>query len=274
MLGQHCNRKHKMSIHLDTKEKIDKKADFLDEIRISLIERIHHLFSFFGIRQEEIPLFLKNFKISLKDVLHERDLLEKFNENVISYISNKFLINEKWIYRKADEMIPIRSREFYKNSGCFCEKIYKSNPNHIFILSERKPNKKIDEERDDNRFAIIIEYVVSKIGKEDILAYAIYDDAECRYGYWRCRYELKRFLLGFKKKTFIPSAYGYSIPNIAKQLREFSKGKKRWPDVIKNKTIWYPEDYIDYPSENMNAVKEELDELKRVVEEYNNTSNY
>lgn len=165
------------------------EVQLLDAIRSSFIHRIHNVFKQYSIRLEEVPTFLKEFNITHKDVLYEESLLEKFDDNVISFIANTLDINKDWIYGRQNYMLSTQQHGYYKNSTFFYKNLIKTNPSAVYIFTSRVPNKSFDEENDGNSIRIIVEYTKLNLNGRNIKSYTIYDDT-CRYGYWRCRYEL------------------------------------------------------------------------------------
>lgn len=249
----------------------------LDAIRSSFIHRIHNVFKQYSIRLEEVPIFLKKFNITHKDVLYEESLLEKFDDNVINFISKTLDIRKDWIYGRTTQMLNKQSHGYYKRSTFFYKDLIKTNPSAVYIFTSRIPNKKFDEdnERDDNSICIIAEYPKFNLDGRNIKSYTVYDDT-CRYGYWRCRYELKRFILGFKKDNilFNLKLYGRVLPNLHTKIEMFVEGKINFRYLFNESQQWHPEDYVLFPEESACFIKDELDELQTIVNEYDSINNY
>lgn len=273
------NEKIKFLIEQKISEEINnlahgnQEAKFLDSIRNSYIQRIHNIFNVFDIKIEEIPILLKEFNITHKDVLYEENILEKFDNSVIDYISETLAINKDWIYGRTKRMIPFNNNSYYKNSTYFCKKLLETYPSNIYILTERIPNKEIDEKNDDNRIYLIAEYRKIRINDVSINTYKIFDDS-CRYGYWRCRYELKRFILGLKKAYNLNIVNGRAMSNLSDKIYMFSEGKTTFEEMLRGSMIWYPDDYIELPEESSCSIVSELDELKKIIAEYDLIDNY
>lgn len=246
---------------------------FLDAIRGSFIQRIHNIFNVFDIKIEEIPIFLKQFNITHKDVLYEENILEKFDNKIIDYISETLEINKDWIYGREKQMIAFMSNGYYKNSTHFCKKILETYPSNIYILTERVPNKEIDEKNNDNRIYMIIEYNKIQINNNSIKTYKIFDDS-CRYGYWRCRYELKRFVLGLKQACNLNIVNGRAMSNLNEKVYKFSEGKTTFENMLRGAVLWYPDDYIELPEQSSCSIVSELEELKQIIAEYDTIKNY
>jgi hypothetical protein len=254
-------------------EKANEESELLASIRNAFIQRIMNIFKFFDITQEEIPLFLNPYNITLQDVLYEDKLLAKFDDNVLEFISSSFNINKSWLYGRSNTMIKMESQGFYKRSSYFCEQLLQTNPKKIYIFTSRMPDKSIDEKRDSNRIYLIVEYFGFTINERNISNYKIFNDT-CRYGYWRCRYELKRFLLCLKSKTSTHIIDGYAISDINEKIYSFSEGRVTFNSIINESSRWHPEDYIDLASENCKARVNELNELQTIIDEYDSITNY
>lgn len=248
-------------------------VELLSSIRSQFILRIITVFKFFDIKQEEIPLFLKDYNITLQDVLYEEKLLEKFDDKVLDFLSSSFAIDKNWLYGRTDTMIKMESQGYYKRSSYFCEQLLQTNPKNIYILTSRIPNRDIDEKSDSNSIYLLVEYAGQSVNSQSKSTFTIYNET-CRYGYWRCRYELKRFLLCLKSKTSIHIIDGYAIQNVSDKVYDFSKGRLTFESLLQGSSRWYPEDYVDLPINNSNAKENEIDELRTIIDEYDEVSNY
>lgn len=221
-----------------------------------------------------MPTFLKEFSITHKDVLYEESLLEKFDDDVISFITNTLDINKDWIYGRQANMLLTQLNGYYKNSTFFYKNLTTTNPSAVYIFTSRVPNKRLDEENDSNSIRMIVEYTKLNLNGRNIESYTIYDDT-CRYGYWRCRYELKRFLLGFKKDNNLFNLIrGRVLPNLYTKIEMFEEGKVNFRYLLDESQQWHPEDYVLFPDESACFVKDELDELQTIVDEYDNMNSY
>lgn len=246
-----------------------------DVIRSSFIHRIHNIFKQYSIRLEEVPIFLKEFNITHKDVLYEESLLEKFDDTVISFIASTLDINKDWIYGRQQNMLITPINGYYKSSTFFYKKLIKTNPSAVYIFTSKVPNKRLDEENDSNSILIIVEYTKLNLNGRNIKSYTVYDDT-CIYGYWRCRYELKRFILGFKKDNilFDLKLYGRVLPTLHTEIEMFVKGKVNFKYLLNESKQWHPADYVLFPEESGCFIEEELDELQKIVDEYDSRNNY
>lgn len=133
------------------------------------------VFKFFDIKQEEIPLLLSPHNITLQDVLYEEKLLAKFDDKVLEFIATSFDINKDWLYGRTDTMIKIESQGYYKRSSYFCEQLLQTNPKNIYILTNRVPNKDIDEKKDSNTLVLLAEYAGPTVNGRNISTYKIYN---------------------------------------------------------------------------------------------------
>lgn len=261
------------SIQSEKIKNLDEQKVFsLDELRSSFIKRIHNLFNVFGLSPEEIPLVLKDYQISYKDVFLEEALLEKFNDEIFDYLSNYFKINKNWLYAKSNDLY-ISHERFYKRSGIFCKELRKKQPERIYVLSERIPNALRDTQTNDNAFCILAEYSAGYVNGHEINTYELLS-TDCRYGYWRCRYELKRLLLCLKKNGGMSRMQGLMIKGFHEKIKNFQEGKTSFSFMIRGGRRWYGEDYVTFPHENGTCLYEELEELQKIYDEYDSISSY
>lgn len=267
------NDEENVKIRTEDKKNFEGKKEFsLDELRSSFIERIHNLFKVFGLSLEEIPLLLKDYQISYRDIFVEDALLEKFNDEIFDYLSNYFKINKNWLYGKSNKMY-ISHENFYKRSGIFCKELLDKYPDTIYVLTEQIPDALKDKQNDDNSFYILAEYSVGYINGHEVNTYELLS-TDCRYGYWRCRYELKRFLLCLKKNGEISRMRGLAIKNIYEKIENFREGKISFSSMTNGGRRWYGEDYVIFPHESSQCKHEELQELEQIHDEYNNITSY
>lgn len=226
-------------------------------------EKLKYIFRFFGITDEEIDGFLVN-DIGVFSI-------EDFKKDVkaVERLSAFLNINKDFIYGNSDNLL-VEKDGFYKRNEKFCEEILNNKVlnlfnSHLYIVSQKIPNKEIDEANDDNYFYLIGEGQRELFNSKKIKIFEVFNTSGCRWGYWRCRWELKKFLLCIKKNHFINKTMGIIDENILEDYSKFLKGKIKFEKMLGNVNIWYPEDYIEFKYENMNAKEE--DELEEIVKE-------
>ena len=250
------------------------ETNFLASERELFIKRIYEIFVYHDIKKEDIPALLKNFNITLADLAYEDKIIKNFNDDVITYIANTFGINKNWVYGRSNTMILLPSEYgFYKNSTYFAKTLLETNPTRIYILTETIPNRDKDERKENNAICIIIEYHKHINNNQIITTYNLFDES-CKYGYWKCRYELKRFLLYIKKAHQCILLEGRATHNLKTKLKIFQEGKIKFPELLAKSVHWAPEDYISFLQESQCVIYEELDELKKIDEEYDRIEHY
>lgn len=250
------------------------EAQFLESVRYAFVKRIHDIFGLFEINQEDIPKILKFFNVTMADLLYEESLIKKFDDEIIKFLAESFEINKDWIYGRSVEMIPNEKQYgFYKNSNNFSETLLKTNPSKIYILTDTIPNKNKDEQKSNNTICLIIEYSKYLDNQIKIHTYKIYDES-CKYGYWKCRYELKRVLLYIKKAHQLHLLEGIAIPNLMQNVRNFQEGKIKFDKMFQKSFRWHPEDYVYYPKESSCYIKDELEELEKIESEFDTIKYY
>jgi len=223
------------------------------------MDKLKQVFEFFNVNEKEIKEFL------VKD-LGIFNKIDKLEYEDYKKIADYFKINVSWFYDNSEELL-IEKYGFYKRYESFCKEILEKNPTRIYIISEYKPDKSIDESNDSNYFYLIAEYEKRIFNGKEIKTFEIFDTSGCRWGYWRCRWEFKKLLLCLKKNYFsFTKLIGKINENIKEEIYKFKKGKIKFDDLIKNFSIdWYPGDYIEFKYENVNAKEE--DELRDILKE-------
>ena len=245
---------------------LTKKYKNTKENKLQIKEKIERLFNFHNINLEEWPLIVKEFTY---DVIDKNKFYEVIDPVLINRIADKFKVDKQVFYGNSDDFYKIENYGFYKNVKNFSDyvfnEIYMKN-GKMYILSERVPDKNIDEKEDTNRFALIFQIPLFEINNKLIYTYKIFDDG-CRWGYGKCRFNLKSFLLCLRDKyvpdTFWQGSIIKNDKNLDDNLKDLASGNIKLDSLI-NGIDWYPEDFID-SSKNSVQVKEsdELDKINK-----------
>ena len=241
---------------------------------LTIFEKIIRVFEIFDINKEEIPLILKWFDINFYDLfVNEESFKKKVSPDLIRFLSKNFKINLQAFYGNDRELIKINTIGFYKNVKNFSDNIasiLKSEDSYLYILSESIPCKENEEE---NNFILLIKRPLFNVPEtqKQVYTFDIYHDG-CWWGYWKCRYNLKSLLIYLRKKhqVHFSKITGYSMGDgLIGNMYSFSEGNLPIKEFFNpmRASIWYPEDYIEFPSENINA--RESDELQLVLDEIN-----
>jgi hypothetical protein len=195
--------------------------------------------------------------------------LEEFktNSRVVNRLVEFFNINKDFIYGNSDKLL-IEKSGFYKRNEEFCEEFLNSEYSKLYIISERTPDKEYDKKNDDNYFYLIAEKEKELFNGKKINIFEVFNTNGCRWGYWRCRWEIKKFLLCLKRNFSINMVTGIVNETISKDYFKFIRGEIKFEKILGNLTIWYPEDYIEFKYQNLNAKEE--DELKEILKEIEN----
>ena len=217
--------------------------------------KFKELFKFFDIKDKEINGFLNSFGVNSIEELIKDD--EKITE-----ISEFFEIDRNWLYGKNEYLFK-RYFDYYKNDG-FCEEFINDMYDKLYIFVQRQPNKSFDEIQDGNYIYLIAEKEKEIFNGNKIKTYKVYDSGSgCRWGYYKCRYYLKKFLLCLKKNYLINKVIGIINEDIQNLYINFLEGKVTFNKLLGKMEIWYPEDYIEFSFENVNAKEE--DELEGII---------
>ena len=228
--------------------------------------KLKKLFKLFNITDQEIPIFLKGFKITHSDIEDKTKFLDKIDETILDFIAKELKINRNWLYGNSDSIIK-EEIGFYKRHRVFSDEILSKYPSNLYIITERIPDKNNDGIKDDNTIEIVAEYTLVLPNDKTIYRYETFKSG-CRWGYWRCRWELKKLLLCLKKHKYINQVVGYICPDkFSEKFEKFRQGELSFDDLIKKTDGygWYPEDYIEFKTSNNNAKEE--DELSEIIKE-------
>lgn len=231
-----------------------------------MFNKLKKIFNFFNITDEEIPLFLKDFQITYADIQNEKSFLEKIDEKLLDFIARELKINRDWLYGNSEYMIK-EEVGFYKRYNLFCDEILSKYPTKLHIITQRQPNKETDEKKSDNNIEIVAEYTLTLSNNKTIFRYETFQSG-CRWGYWRCRWEIKKLLLSLKKHHFINQIVGHVCPEeFSEKFVKFKQGELAFNDFINSAYGygWYPEDYIEFKTSNAEAKEEE--ELADILKE-------
>ena len=232
--------------------------------KLQIKEKFEKLFDFHGINTEEWPLIAKEFTY---EVIKNNRFYEVLDSVLINRIADKFKVDKQVFYGNSDYFYKVENYGFYKNVKNFSDyvfnEVYMKN-GKMYILSERVPDKNIDEKEDTNRFALIFQIPLFEINNKLIYTYKIFDDG-CRWGYWKCRFNLKSFLLCLRDKhipdTFWQGSIINNDKNLDDNLKDLASGNIKFDSLI-NRIDWYPEDFIDSPKNSVQA--KESDELDKI----------
>ena len=67
--------------------------------------KLKKLFKLFNITDQEIPIFLKGFKITHSDIEDKTKFLDKIDETILDFIAKELKINRNWLYGNSDSII-------------------------------------------------------------------------------------------------------------------------------------------------------------------------
>ena len=245
------------------KHKVNMKIDFY--------ERIFHLFRLHDINHEEIPLLLNEwFDISFYDVLTNKENFQrKITIEMIDFLAKNFGVNKQWFYGNSVNLYNDENG-FYKNVKNFGDYIgeQKYKIEKLYILTESVPDKKKDEKDDSNYMVLVAKHLQFNCPENNkpIYSYEIFYE-HCRWGYQKCRYNFKSFLLYLNTNHNVGLTFynGFAVPDIIQNINKFNRGEMNFEELMQNKRIWHPEDYIFTEKQSVQA--KETDEIKEILEE-------
>ncbi|MGE7811745.1 toll/interleukin-1 receptor domain-containing protein [Lysinibacillus capsici] len=241
-----------LELKLETKKNRKTKVDLV-------IDRFIKIYEEHGIQQNQIPNFIDSkFRLELKDFKNNESILQVLDNDLIEWTCKKFGVKREWIDGTSNE---IYGRfDYYKQVEAFIDDICELNKDEkeVEIYAFKKGELYRDDENQD--VILLIRYPIGKINSKKVYRY-IPVRTYWRWGYWRSRYQIKAiFYICSKLGIFIN---GYDL----KERREIADGTI-FPEELLNKIpltyTWYPEDYIDLISQNVQA--KEIDETEKVKE--------
>ncbi|MFJ7512582.1 hypothetical protein ACIQW7_24500 [Peribacillus simplex] len=239
-----------------------KGIDKIDE----MVKRFLQIYEAHSIEKNQIPAFIdQKFQLKIKDFKDNQSILQVVDEELLNWTCEKFGVDRDWLDGTSDR---IYSRnDYYKNVEKFiddlCELIKENNNIEIYAFKNKTLN------RDDRRayVVLLIKYEIGKLNSNTIYRYEPVSTSWI-WGHWRSRYQLKAIIYLCKKlKIYIKGCdlvQEYTIEDGSVFPGEFLNA---FPITF----TWYPEDYIDLISQNMQAV--ETDETE-IVREYIKNEKY
>lgn len=239
-------------------------------MKIGFYERIFKLFELHDINEEEIPLLLNEwFNVTYYDVLTDKENFQrKVTKEMINFLALNFGVDKQWLYGNNVNLYK-EEYGFYKNVKKFGDYIAKrkNQIEELYILTESIPDKKKDSKNDSNYIVIIAQYLKFNYPESNkpIYTYEIFYE-DCRWGYWKCRYNFKSFLLYLRMKHNIGLTFyrGYTVPDVVEKFMRFNKGEMDFEALMSDGRMWHPDDYI-YKKEDFHEAKE-TDEIEKILE--------
>jgi len=239
-------------------------------MKIGFYERIFKLFELHDINEEEIPLLLHEyFGVTFHDILTDQENFQKkITKEMIDFLALNFGVDKQWLYGNSVNLYKDEYFGFYKNVEYFGNYINKKKDqiHQLYILTESIPDKKTDSKNDSNYIVIIAQYLKFNYPENNkpIYTYEIFYE-DCRWGYWKCRYNFKSFLLYLKMKYNIRLTFysGHIVSGVSKKYLKFKQGEIDFKTLMSDSRIWYPEDYILTNEQSSQA--KETDELEEVL---------
>ena len=240
-------------------------------MKIGFYERIFKLFELHDINEEEIPLLLNEwFDVTYYDVLTDKENFQrKVTKEMIDFLALNFGVDKQWLYGNSIKLYKDEYTGFYKNVENFGDyiDIQKGQIKKLYILTESIPDKKKDSKNDSNYMVLIAQYLKFNYPENNkpIYTYEIFYE-DCRWGYWKCRYNFKSFLLYLTMKHNLGLTFysGYVVPDISNKYLKFNQGEIDFETLMSGSRIWYPDDYI-YKKEDFHEAKE-TDEIEKILE--------
>ncbi|MEL3974308.1 hypothetical protein AAEO50_18630 [Rossellomorea oryzaecorticis] len=259
--------KNKNEISVDNKptevdyEKMTQKEEENSPIR-NVVRRFVMVYEVHGIAQTQIPFFIdKEFGLQLKDFKDEGSILHILNDDLIVWTCDKFGIQREWIEGTTNSIYP--HVDYYKKVHAFIKDICTLDKSAIDVIAFKSEKLKLKE---NHRHCIVlliripIDTLNSKIIYKYVPISTLWD-----WGYWRSRYQVKSIFYICEKLRI--NICGYDLRD-----KELLASGSCFPQKLMSKipitVTWYPEDYIDLPSQSCQAKEtEETPKIREYIKE-------
>lgn len=248
----------------ENKEEQQDKKESKEEYKIyEVVRRFIKVYEEHGILQSQIPGFVdKKFGLQLKDFKDQESVLQILNDELINWTCKKFGVQRDWIDGTSEYIY--NRKNYYKKIHSFIDDLYNliKNGNDIDIYAFKFGDLVPDDTEDENEQEVVLlmRYSIGQLNSKIVYKY-IPISTLWNWGYWRSRYQLKAiFYICEKLNVFL---HGYDL----REKNNIASGEVFPEKIVRsilNSITWYPEDYIELPSQSIQA--KEVEETKKVRE--------
>lgn len=235
-----------------------------------IYERFFEVFKMHSIMIADIPAVLKRFHLTLSTLTDKNKLLDMLNDELISYMSDFFIMNPEWL-KGASNQARTSDLRWYKNTFSFCSHLLDLKNNNlspeIMLIKSDKTNLEItdDSTKIENHIIPIIRMKKEYLSGKYFNCYQAGEHGA--WSYWRGRYHLKSIIL-------FCHLSGISLGGYTLKFKCFTNyiATNEFAHVIANKASlggynWYPESYIDQFESDYPGQQGE-DELYMIYDEF------
>lgn len=229
---------------------------------IQLVERFKLVYLSHGIAINQIPAFIgEHFMLKISDFKDNESILNILNEDILQWTCDVFGINRGWLDGTEERIY--KHRNFYKSVHSLIQLLSELRKEYEDIEVYMIKNGELDPQKYGKHYVIVIfKYQINTLNKKPIYSY-IPVSTNWDWGYWRSRYQLKSII--YFCQRFNIYIHGYDMET--EVLTELSGGTL-FPEVELDKLkvgySWYPEDFVDLPSESIEA--KEIEETIKIRE--------
>jgi hypothetical protein len=231
-----------------------------------VVKRFISIFENHGIKQNQIYSFIdKKFGLNFRDFKNYDCILNILNDEILNWTCGKFGIRREWLDGTDNDIYPYK--DYYLKVHLFikdvCEIISRGQELEMFAF---KFGNLVLEEDNDQYIVLLLRYPIANLNSKIIYKY-IPISTVWNWGYFKSRYRLK-CIFYFCNKLNI-NVLGYDLEG--KKKESIASGGV-FPEKIISKIpisiTWYPEDYIDLPTESIQAKEvEETKEIREFIKE-------
>ena len=232
----------------------------------TLIARFLELYSIHRIPTNNIPdLIDRNFNLKIGDFSTKEAILNVLTGDLLQWISTYWGIQRGWLEGTAQRIYPYRN--YYKNVGDFISLVVnlKYREEKTVVACFYKNGTLDHSSEKQQNVVLVLQYPIGEINGKTLYGY-IPVSTQWNWGYWRTRYQLKSIIYILQKLRISTCGYDLDLESMG-QLVDGTI----YPEPIVNRIsqyTWYPEDYIDLPSES-SCCKEtaETHEVRKYIDE-------
>lgn len=240
---------------------------FNDEM-YGLVDRFIRVYTSHGMSINQISSFVDPaFGLKVSDFKNKDSILEVIDDEILNWTCNTFCIERDWLDGTSEEIY--QYRDYYKDVKGFIRLFVKlKNEYHngfeIYLIKDRELDPNLFSHT-ENQVIIILRYPLKNINRKIIYAY-VPISTQWVWGYENARYQLKSIIYICNKLH--PCTYIKGRGMDMETINKISGGQTfPGPEIDKlgfKPHTWYPEDYIDLPSESVKA--KETTETEKVRE--------
>ncbi|MFL0250883.1 hypothetical protein ACJDT4_10660 [Clostridium neuense] len=244
----------------------NEQKDDINNDMLKLVDRFISVYTNHGILVNQICFYINpDFQLKLSDFKDKDSILQILDDKIINWTCKMFNVQREWIDGKSNRIYA--SIDYYKRITVCIKKLVElknlyNEDLEIYFIKNGDLNPNVFGK---SYVIIIFKYAINKFNNSPIYKY-IPIKTMWDWGHWRSRYQLKSIIYFCEKLGL--NINGYDMP--LDVIENISMGIV-FPELEIDKipiNIWYPEDYIDYETENVEAKEvQETDSIMQYIKD-------